>query len=360
MDGIRVIKRSVAPLPDSTEIEMTNMADEKKYISCTTTTLYNELRSLLFSCSLGGLIFKKDFNATGIKKYLHVTHVYSIIILIFMAINVLRWFTMFRGDEAFGSTLFFHLLECIWGLESIGHYLACFIACESYNRLPEFFVEWDKLPNNTNPNLTSMKKLANFFTTLLGIFICIHLAVNTYLLFWTDVYEYFITPWDRDFQYALVIEIIGLIFHGYITFAWFVPSILMFVICRAIACRFNLVTREVIMLSQVEFVTIEDRFEGIRRRHQQLCNIVARADNIFSMHIAISLPSSVIIACFLMYNIAYDGSLSSNKTLSIVIEFYWLGSVLSKLIFDCISGAILNDAVSSLVPRILTYRLLRT
>ena len=344
MDNVTRVKRSASPLPNSTEIEVTAVVIESKSICFTTTALYRELRSLLLSLSFGGLIFKKDFNATGIQKHLHRSHAYSIVILIVLVSNVLRWFTMFRGDETFGSGLFFEMAECIWGMECIGHYIACIIACEYYDRLPGFFVEWDKLQKELNWNST--KLFTNLCTALLWFFICIHFGFNVYLLYWTDMYEYFLTPWGRDFQYAIVIEIIGLILHVYLIFAWFAPSVLMFIICRTIARQFKQVTREVIILPQVEFLAIAERFEGIRRRHQKLCNVVTRADNIFSMHIAISLSSSVIIACFVMYIIAYDDNSDSSKTLAIIIQLYWLVSILAKLILDCVSGAILNDAVS--------------
>ena len=50
-----------------------------------------------------------------------------------------------------------------------------------------------------------------------------------------------------------------------------------------------------------------------------------------------------------MYSIAYEDSSGADQRLAIAIKSFWLSASLMKVIIDCVSRAILNDAVSGTV-----------
>ena len=344
MEDIELAKRSASPSPMPRALEMTNKKDVQESLNYTATSLYKKLKFLMLTYSVGGLIFKKESMVIGMKKYLNGSLLYSLIILIFLMSNVPRGFTMFHGDEVFGTCLFFKIMECMWILESFGHYIVCLI---TRDRLSNFFIECEKIRRNNNPMWNTIKRESTMCTITLWLYLCINFGFTTYLLFWTDLYNFYLTPWDKGSKYIVFMEVNSLMMHFYLTFAWVATSALMFVICRTVAHLFQEVTYEVTLLSHEEFLKIEEKFEGLRRRHQKLCHLVTGADDIFSMHIAMSLLGSVIMTCLITYIIAYDDNPSSNQMLIVVIRLFWLSFALLKLTIDCVSGALLNHAVGS-------------
>ena len=345
MANITFHEHAVSPLPNSQQTEGTTATTVKQDICYTSTPLYRRLKFLFLSYKIGGLAFKKDFRVTGLKRHLYGSHVYSFLILLFLIFNVFRLFTVYHANEVLGISLLFKIAQCTWGLEVLGHYIACLATWESYNRLPGFFVDWNKMQQNTSKTLNSMKRVTRVCVVVLWIYVCADLVCCVYLLFWTD--NFVLTPWDKTTENVVFIQMMSSICHFYFTLAWLGPSMLMFIICRIIASMFREVTNEITILSEEEFVNVVDKFEGLRRRHQKVCKLVTRADDIFSMHIAMSLSGSVIIACLVMYIIAYDDTPQASQLLVIIVKLFWLSSVLGKIIIDCVSGAIINDAVSS-------------
>ena len=334
------------PLCDFTRgVTVTPATHPEMSICCSTTSVYQALKHLLHSCTLGGLVFQKNFAVSGIKRHLFPGHVYSLVVLIFLVPNVLRWFTIFRDDESFGTDLFLKVCHCVWALEALGHYIVCVITCESYSRLPLFFHEWEKIRGNCPRNLNSMNHLAIVSTILLWLAIGANSAFATYLIFWTTTHDFLLSPWYNNFEYTVTIQVINAIQGVYLTFAWIGPSVLMFVICRVMACDFDDVTSEVKQLSRHEGADFVATFEELRRHHQKLCNLVSNADAIFSMQIAISFCGSLILACLVLYIMVYDEDPERSGTLVFFVECFWLCMSLAKVVLDCFSGAILNEKV---------------
>ena len=347
MGDVELDMRFASTSPNRQEVGVTT-AEVKESQYYTDTALYKKMKSLLLFCTIGGLHFKKDFRVTGIKRHLYGSHVYSCLIVLFVMVNVLRWLNMFHGNEVFGYPSF-KTLQCIWGLESIGHVIACLMSCESFDRLPRFFVEWEMLQVNDSKILNSMKRITDVCTVGLWLFVCTSFGFTVYLQLFTEVLDITLTPWDKYSKYVVVIQIISLVHQFYVTIAWFAPTVLMFIICKALAYRFQDVTEEVRILSKEGILNNIETFEGLRLCHQNLCNLVRTADNIFSTQIAISLSGSTITACLLMYSIAYEDSSGTDQRLAIAIKSFWLSASLMKVIIDCVSGAILNDAVRGTV-----------
>ena len=151
-------------------------------------------------------------------------------------VNVLRWLNMFHGNEVFGYPSF-KTLQCIWGLESIGHVIACLMSCESFDRLPRFFVEWEMLQVNDSKILNSMKRIKDVCTVGLLLFVCTSFGFTVYLQLFTEVLDITLTPWDKYSKYVVVIQIISLVHQFYVSIARFAPTVLMFIICKALAYR---------------------------------------------------------------------------------------------------------------------------
>ena len=355
MDEIERGQQPIPQLQDSSQVNNNNTpgtSDNSK--RCTTSPVHQALKSLSISCIMCGLIFRKNFAAKGYKRHMHPSHIYSLILILFLTTNVFRWLTMFHGNEAFGSILFIKITYCAWSLETLAHHMACFIANESHSRLPMFFDEWEKIRQHCAQSMNAIKRQTNVGTAVLWILVLANTGFCAYLIFVTDLQDVLLTPWNRESKFVVVIQMVNLIQQFYLTFVWFATSIFMFLICNTLAFEFKEVRQGIERMTCGKAAECVDNLEGLRRQHQNLCNLVEKADRMFSMQIAISLSGSLVISCLVLYTLIYDDHSNTNGTGMIVIKVFWVCTALAKVIIDCISGAILNDAVSSYTSLVVT------
>ena len=141
MDEVELGQHSTPPLPEPSHGSKIapDISSRAPMQQGATVTTYQIIRALDISCRIGGLIFQKNFAAKGCKRHLHASLVYSFILLLFLTTNIFPWLTMFHGNEVFGSILFIEITYCVWSLQTLGHFMACYIGNESYERVPVFF-----------------------------------------------------------------------------------------------------------------------------------------------------------------------------------------------------------------------------
>ena len=206
------------------------------------------------------------------------------------------------------------------------------------NEYQFFFIEWERIRQTSIRWPNSTKRLTNVCTAILWILITANAGFSAYLIFVTNLEDAVLTPWDREFKYFIVI----------LSFAWVATSVFMFVISRALASEFTEVTHGIETLAaRGEGFECMGTLEGLRRQHQNICNLVEKADRIRSSQVAISFSGSLVITCLLLYSLVYDDHSNSNGTWMVVIKVFWICIALAKVIIDCISGAMLNDAKGS-------------
>ena len=156
-----------------------------------------------------------------------------------------------------------------------------------------------------------------------------------------------LTPWDENFEYVFVIRIINIILQFYLSTGWVASTIFMFTVCKILAYEFQQINCSVKKLPMAHPATLMTDFETIRQNHQKLCNLVANADDIFSMQIACSLSGSMLIACLMVYILIYDDTAYPDRDLIFIIEVFWTIVPFGKVVMDCVAGAILNGAVNT-------------
>ena len=310
------------------------------------TSVYKALISLRISLLLGGLIFKKEFSKTGIKRHLTLSRVYSFVVLIFISFNTLRWTTMFQSNDKFGAHLLMKILILIFCLQSLTHFITFTIASEFYERLPDFFLKWENIRSKCSQTLISLSLLSNRSSGIIWIIALSQAGICTYLTFFTDSLDMELVPWDENFEYALLIRIINVIQNFYLIISWACSSALIFIISIALAREFNQISRSIKKFSSAERVELGANFEGIRQHHQRLCNLVVHADDILSMQIACGLSGCMFTSCLMIYFTIYDDTVYANWGLALAMKIFWIVAPLGKVIVDCVSGAILNGAVS--------------
>ena len=331
----------------STKIAPVELEDNKQDTSVSQchddTAVYKALSSLRLSLLFGGLIFKKKYSKTGIKRYLTASRLYTFIILIFLVFNAFRWLTMFQGNDKFGSNLFMKIALCVFCMQSVSHLVSFAIASET-GRLSDFFLEWEHVRANCSRTLAYITLLSNRCTAILWTLVFCHVGVCTYLIYFTDLQNMQLAPWDEDFEYASVVRIITLIFQVYLATSWTGASALMFVICMTLAREFNKISL-IIKKSSPEPMRSAINFGTIRQNHQKLCNLVMKADNLLSMQIACSLSGCMLVSCLLLYYTIYEDSVYGDDYIVLATKIFWIVANIGRVIFDCVSGAVLNGAV---------------
>ena len=156
------------------------------------TLVYKALSSFRPTLLLGGLIFKKEFSKTVLKRHLTVSRVYSFIVLIFISFNTIRWLTMFQSYDMYGTHLFMKIVVCIFVCNQ-------WPTCHLSLRL-SLMGEWEKIGSSSSPSLTSIWILSQRCTVIIWSTVLCFVAACTYLIFFTDLLNMQLAPWDRNFD----------------------------------------------------------------------------------------------------------------------------------------------------------------
>ena len=326
----------------ATESEHMN-TDGNRRRCASTMESFKILRSLMHTFIVIGNMGWKDFSKAGCLVHLTKSTVYGIIVIIFLSTNVIRWCMAVNGDDTFGVMLIYKLMNMTWGLETLGHCIGFFIASLSYKRLPEFLAEWDKLRLQCVNNATSLKKQTDICTAVTWLLAGLNIAFCIYLTFGTHVQDLMLYPLsiDDDPSTILAMKIINVVVQSYLILAWITPSALLFMVAKFLAWEFSHSTAKIRELRDKCNTTCLER---IRKHHQKLCNLVDHADDIFSMQIAATFLGSLMLICLILYVLIHD---ETNDILTRCIQIYWLTTAVCKILIDCISGARLNNAVST-------------
>ena len=73
------------------------------------TNVFNALKPLMFTCCVAGLLFGVDFRQEGIKKYFTLSHFYSFLIMIILAVNCAGYLMVFDSDVDLDMMFFMRL-----------------------------------------------------------------------------------------------------------------------------------------------------------------------------------------------------------------------------------------------------------
>ena len=163
-------------------------------------------------------------------------------------------------------------------------------------------------------------------------------SIQQLLIFCTRMEDIILYPLAIDDEHfrVLLMKIISLVAHTYLTFAWIAPSAFLFVACSILAWEFNYNTEQVRALQQ-HFAT-----DCLRRIRKISCNLVDHANDIFSMQISATFLGSLMLICLIIYEMLRSDDVN---ILLRCIQMYWLTIAGCNILIDCISGARLNQAV---------------
>ena len=308
------------------------------------TTMSNALKPLILTCCAAGLVFHVDFGRNGMRKYVTFSHCYSLVVMLFLAFSVLYYLMIFHSDAKLDASFLMEIAMSVYNIESFAHFVCFYVA--SWKQLPEFFIQREKVQSVYSSPLTSIKRQVYIATAVLWIVMIIFTAASAYFLFGTPLQDLMLIPSKTDDLRADIIKLVKVVSGCFQAFAWLAPSAFIFVVADALSHEFNGLTRHIRITGDRDVTKIKEILEPVRRHHQRLCNLVGLADGIFSLQIAVTLCGSFLTACLIVYVVIHDQYPDAYDTLLLITQIVWLVTSLAKMSTDCISGAMLNEAVS--------------
>ena len=306
------------------------------------TKVFSALKPLMFMCCAAGLLFGVDFRRDGMKKYFTFSHFYSFVIMIILAANLLGYLMVFDTSANF-DLLVMNLTMSIYHIECFAHFVCFYVASCTYKRLPEFFIQWEKAQLVYSFPLISIKRQAYICAAILWIIIIIVIAGNSYIIFETHLQSVILGPVVMDHPQIKILKIAKIVVGIYLAIAWVASSMFMFLVAKILSQEFTGITRQI---RDSDGDKIKEILEPVRRHHQRLCKLVGHADEIFSMQIAVNFAGSFPMMCLVMYVIIYDDQSGLDRMFMILMEIILLVITFARILMDCISGAMLNVAVS--------------
>ncbi len=103
----------------------------------------------------------------------------------------------------------------------------------------------------------------------------------------------------------IIAKIIFTLFSFFVCLIWFLPSILVFTICKGLILNFKGVHRILKKrISGVALVT-DKELEKFRFQHQKLCRLTKLADRIFSLYNLVVFLTGIPVLCLFAYTFAF-------------------------------------------------------
>ncbi len=341
--------------------------DNKPTTDITNNALYTELRSLFLQLILFGVHFNNNGKGyPGINKLnanqdycvnskkgrsCGISRLYSSLVIVILWLNLARMMTMFAHKEEFNYILFGKLLPLSYmimcTLQALIMHVAC---CKQQNGWNGFFQKWQQL--QTFHKGTSAEYLRRHVVSMViaGWLVNIaNVAFTGYGMYNNELFDVTLTPLKNVTGHVIhLYRAIYLVIHWYMGSAWSFSMVAQFLICLVLHKEFvfiNTSFRDTVNNSPNEDAAHQNiPLEEFRKWHQNVCHLVDKADDIFSLQCATIFSTSIVNTLLILYMIIYYDAVLSDPFLA-TINFVWLTSSIAGLGLTCVYGAMVNHVV---------------
>ena len=115
----------------------------------------------------------------------------------------------------------------------------------TYNRLPKFFIQWEKVQLVFPYPLNSIKHQTYICTTILWIVIISITAGNSYIIFGNRLQSVLLGTVPVDHPQINIIKVAKVMVGVFSAVAWIAPSVFMFMVAKILSQEFIGITREI-------------------------------------------------------------------------------------------------------------------
>ena len=268
---------------------------------------------------------------------------YSIIVLIFLWGFNIRCFFLYTLDGGFSNLP--KVSTHVYYFGCAVYATCCYHTCSRPDYIPQFFTKWHQIHKESSILseeciTTSIKATTKRVSIILGTVCLCNMAMTCYGVFATVLYDFLLQPLTPQTNGFMVAKVLLVTILSIFTFAWLMPVGLTFVISSILKQSFdvfNVKCREMIHLPQ--------SVESLRIHHQSLTSLVSLADQILSVRLSASLICNVAMSCVVLYLILWGPDLAQYMLMKVFCIIWTLDALISIGI-DCVSGAMVNSAVS--------------
>ena len=169
-------------------------------------------KPLMLTYCAAGLVFRVDFGRAGIRKCVTFSHFYSLVAMILLAFGFLYDPMIFRSDAKLDISFLIEIAMSVYNIESFAHFVGFYVA--SWKKLPEFFIQWEKVQSVYSSPLTSIKRQVYIATAVLWIVMIIFTVASAYFLFETPLQDLMLIPSKTDDLRADIIKVVKVVFSS--------------------------------------------------------------------------------------------------------------------------------------------------
>ena len=292
-----------------------------------------------------------DFHRTPTNQRTRlIEQIYCLAVTTMLGLNTCRMFSMFNSSDGFHSVTIQKCVLMLWFIYSFLNAAACFRASCVNGCLPEFFLQLYKLHTDISP-----KEFHNSRRTVVGItyvtwvVAVINISYVAYCLFSTNILDFVLTPFDKNWHYIMVIKVFAIIAHSYSICAWIFSISLNVIICIVLKQEFSKSNKQFEnLIRKGGDSSFSEKFNSYYDRHQAVHQILRHAEDTLSFMNAVLFVSNICLGCMILYNLISYPALLSN-TMAFQMHLMWLLSSLFLLGVACLGGSVVNNVVSNLL-----------
>ena len=156
-----------------------------------------------------------------------------------------------------------------------------YIASSCYKRFPQLFREWEKVRHRCQSNLSKIRRQSNICSVILWSYVLADSAFSAFLIFSTNYMDMYLVPLTSGYIWETLLKVFNVITLGYLVLGGIGPSVLMLMVVNILSNEFEIINDRLRSLIAEGSDAVISNIEAVRSRHQALCKLVDRADNIF-------------------------------------------------------------------------------
>jgi hypothetical protein len=304
--------------------------------------LKQRLSPILTWMKISGLYYERSVDADiRTCRKPNCARIYCMVVLIMQWMNVLRLaisFSIQQGDIAVRA------MVTLWVVQSSINATILFRACQSPERLEEFFNQWEDPNTISTPNLslrlakTPKKRFVYIIIIITGMMACINIGGLTFLSFGTLNYAAALVA---PFPSTTFVKICCLVNYGANTLAFLLPYSFFVGISAMVKSRFGEVTTILNRILTDAGMERPKHIDELRQLHVGLSKVVDHLDAdiglLFANWYGISIPT----ACMILYQLVTKDVAASFTILLI----FWLIAVLGAMAVYSSTAASLHETV---------------
>ena len=329
---------------EATQTDCHEQAEEQTSVHNNTDVHKTEIRHLLKttlnSLAIMGIYFNIRGSCSSCQKEFrkHGCTIYSTLVFLLVCTFVIR-----HASHDYGTCLMEWITRSIWDIQSLG-YFVIFYAMSVKSSLPRFLDKWQTYRDTYAIAPGSISRKSSVCASILWIFTSMNVVFDAY-----KTYDYYIAQTKTEakggISYGVILGILKISCDAYTFFAWTASSALVLLLCILLADEFESINKEIKHLIRDNRKQFYKSVGDLRYRHWELCKVVQKVDDALAVHVGLSIFASLALSCLSLYLMIWDPIVSGNP-MDAALTGIWMLFCLIKMTMDCVSGILINTAVS--------------